>query len=124
MTSSITPPNPVHPCPVNKLRKHKPGRLMFGCLGQDGNDERGGTDGVPPNRDVVEVMQEVHPECVGKALREEDGCVYTCVVGLVVLPRVREGLVPMVVLGLGSKPVPPSVQAVEMKLAHAKLWLK
>jgi len=27
----------------------------------------------------------------------------------------------MVVLGVGTKPVPPSVQAVEIKLAHAKL---
>jgi len=27
----------------------------------------------------------------------------------------------MVVLGVGTKPVPPSVQAVEIKFAHAKL---
>ena len=45
--------------------------LVLGRSSEHGDDERGRADGVPPDRDVVDVPEEVHTKGVDEALRDE-----------------------------------------------------
>jgi hypothetical protein len=66
-------------------------------------------------------------ECVRKALGKQNGSVDTWIetISVETLYKLysKNHHLPMVVLGVGTNPVLPSVQAVEMKFAQAKLHL-
>lgn len=75
MPCPISPPNPIHPRPVNKLFEDPARTLMRGRFGEDGDNNRRRSNGVPPDGDVVQVVQDFDAKRVCKALGEEYGCI-------------------------------------------------
>jgi hypothetical protein len=76
---------------------------------------------MPPNGDVVEIVEKVHAECIQKSLCEKYGGVdtyETCLDGDGRLSRIE--YTPILVFGVGVNEV-PMVAAVEIKFAQAKL---
>ena len=52
---------------IQKVGEHKATRLTFGGCGENGNDDCDGSDRMPPNRNAVDVSEEVDPKSVYQA---------------------------------------------------------
>lgn len=78
MTCPISPSHTVNPRPIYKLAEYPARTLVSRRPRQDGNDQRCGSHCMPPNRNIVQVVQDFNAKCVRQALREEDGGVDAC----------------------------------------------
>ena len=58
---------------VDKLEEDVVARLVRWRLREDDDDEDDGAEGVPPDGDVIEVVEDVDAEGVDEALGDEDG---------------------------------------------------
>lgn len=87
---------------------------------------------MPPDGDIVEIMEKMHPKCIQQSLREEYGGIDTYGTPVRGIKKERKTALdrqceidctPIVVFGVGENEV-PIVAAVEMKFAQAKLRFK
>ena len=58
---------------IDKLEEDVVARLVRWRLREDDDDEDDGAEGVPPDGDVIEVVEDVDAEGVDEALGDEDG---------------------------------------------------
>jgi hypothetical protein len=75
MSCSISPPNPINPRPVNKLFEDPARTLVRGRFSENRDNNCCRSNGVPPDGDIVQVVQDFDTERVCEALGEEYGCV-------------------------------------------------
>lgn len=68
---ALAPADTVDAGVVDELLEHKLGRLVRGRRGEHRDNERSRAHRVPPDRDVVDVLEQVHAERVDEALRDE-----------------------------------------------------
>lgn len=73
---ALAPSNSVDARVVDKGLEHELCRLVARRRREDGDDDRRGPDGVPPDGDVVDVLEQVHAERVDEPLADEHPGVY------------------------------------------------
>ena len=69
---ALAPADAVDTRVVDERREDELGGLVRRGGREDGDDHGGRPDGVPPDRDIVDVLEEVHAERVDEALADED----------------------------------------------------
>ena len=107
---------------VDKLEEDVVARLVRWRLREDDDDEDDGAEGVPPDGDVIEVVEDVDAEGVDEALGDEDGGVDALVPCQNFLFSFLQAAssAPIVVFASGTNDV-LNVHTVEMKFAQPKL---
>lgn len=61
---TVAPSDTIQSCVVDECPEDELARLMLRCRCEDGDDDCGGTDCVPPNGNSVQVFQKVDTEGV------------------------------------------------------------
>lgn len=75
-TRTLAPAHTVDAGVVDELLEHELARLMRGRRSEHRDNERSRPDRMPPDRDVVDVLEQVDAEGVDEALRDEHRGVY------------------------------------------------
>ena len=69
---SFSPADAVNASVVDERGEDELRRLMSWGGGEDGNNHGSSSDSMPPDRDAVDILEQVHPERVNGALANED----------------------------------------------------
>lgn len=61
---------------INKGGENEAPGLVGGCFGKNRNDQGNCARGMPPDRDIIQVLKEMNPESVDHALNEKNCGIY------------------------------------------------
>jgi len=77
MARAITPTNTIKTGTVKELPEDEFCRLVSWGLNKNSNDKRCRPERMPPDGEVVKVMEKMHTKCVQKSLRKKYSSVDT-----------------------------------------------